>query len=58
MMSWEAIQAALRSAQFYSITVCVVVFALLYALAKILMYGPRRMLKRARQRWSVERFWG
>ena len=57
-MSWEAMQDAWRSAQFYSIIVCGVVFVLLYALGKILTYGPRRMWNRTRERWSVGRFWG
>ena len=57
-MEWALIRDAWKSAQFYWIIACVVVCGLLYALAKILPYGPRRMLRRARQRWNVERFWG
>lgn len=57
-MNLGAMQDAWRSAQFYWIIVCGVVFVLLYALGKILTYGPRRMLRRTRERWNVRRFWG
>jgi hypothetical protein len=57
-MRWEAILAALNSVQFYSITVFVAVFALLYVLARILTSGLKRMFRRIKRHWNVGRFWG